>query len=146
MIIWITGLPGSGKTTLARAIDDTGIGRYVWAVVDGDIIRKYWPQSFSVGGRIDNVFNAQALACWLHEEGFDVLVSMISPYKLQRDTFKHDNDNVLEVYLTGGHWDESYGPNCYEPPEDTCLTIDMSKATVEQARDLVLREAAAYLS
>jgi adenylylsulfate kinase-like enzyme len=144
MIIWITGLPGSGKTSLARELEDSDKMRF--AVVDGDVIRKYWPQSFSVGGRMDNVFNAQALACFLHEECFDAIVAMISPFKLQRDTFKRDNDNVLEVYLTGrGHWDESYGKNVYEPPQEQCLTIDMKRTSIEEARDLVLREAAAYL-
>ncbi|MHA2067109.1 MAG: adenylyl-sulfate kinase [Candidatus Thorarchaeota archaeon] len=144
MIIWITGLPGSGKTSLARELEDSK--RFDFITVDGDVTRKYWPHSFSVGGRIDHVFHVQALAAFLHEERFDVVVAMISPFKLQRDTFKRDNDNVLEVYLTGrGHWDESYGKNVYEPPQEQCLTIDMKRTSIEEARDLVLREAAAYL-
>lgn len=110
-------------------------------MVDADVARQFWPFSFTVGGRMDNVFNLQALACFLATEGYNVAVSAISPFKLQRDTFKKENPGqVLEVYLYGrGGWnEEKYGEDRYEPPTEDFVGIDMGKVTVQEAVRKVL--------
>jgi len=107
VITWFTGLPGSGKTT--AAIKNGGI------LVDAEIMRSVRPEGFDEAGRRRNVERVQDIAAYLHAAGHNVSVACIAPYKEQRDVFRGECD-VQEVYLPGGEWDESYGPNIYEAP------------------------------
>ena len=107
MIVWFTGLAGAGKTTAAKA---TG-----YLVIDADIVRRVYPESFDEAGRRRNVQRIQEIAAVLDAHGYDVAVACIAPYRDQREAFKAAHD-VTEVYLPGGRWDASYGPNIYEVP------------------------------
>jgi adenylylsulfate kinase-like enzyme len=109
MIIWFTGLPGAGKTTLMKLMPDNFIG------IDADVVREVYPEDFTEEGRRRNVQRIQETAATLNAHGYDVAVACIAPYRDQREAFKAKHD-VMEFYLPGGHWDESYGPNIYEPP------------------------------
>ena len=83
MIIWLTGQPGAGKTTICKKImmRDSRLFH-----IDGDDLRDLFEnKDYSDLGRRKNIELAQQIAQYLHNKGEDVLVSLVSPYKDQRD-------------------------------------------------------------
>jgi adenylylsulfate kinase len=87
--IWFTGLPSSGKTTLAHALAkrlaDAGFERV--EVLDGDIAREHLTKGlgFSREDRAENVRRIGWVASLLARNGVVVLASVISPYREVRD-------------------------------------------------------------
>lgn len=95
-IIWFTGQPGAGKTTLARALHELIPGS-VW--IDGDDLRNQTGnQDYSDQGRAANVREAQRRAVKAIEDGRVAIVSLVSPFRCQREDFKAAH-NVLEIYV-----------------------------------------------
>ena len=80
MIYWITGKPNSGKTTLAYKIAKQING----IVLDGDDIRKIFPDTFKVDGRQRNQKRLVDLAILLDKQGFNVVIACVSPNKSYR--------------------------------------------------------------
>ena len=100
MIIWLTGQPGSGKTTICQEI--LRLRDYRVFHIDGDDLRDLFEnKDYSETGRRKNIELAQQISQYLHNKGKDVLVSLVSPYKDQRDKFKEKmGDNLFEVEKT----------------------------------------------
>ena len=91
MIYWFTGQPSHGKTVLAtKLVNYLNNENNVKAFhVDGDNLRALTlNKDFSKQGRIDNVIGAQKIAHYLHNEGYNAVVSLVSPYKWQREELK----------------------------------------------------------
>jgi adenylylsulfate kinase len=87
MIYWFTGQPGSGKTVLARYLHS--YLKMKPFMIDGDEIRALFQnKDYSIKGRIANIDAAQKIAHYLHNQGKDVIVSLVSPYIDQREEFK----------------------------------------------------------
>ena len=130
MIVWLTGQPGSGKTTLARALEERGV---VDRVLDGDDLRGICQEGFDYRGRHRNVERAQDIARWLERAGYAVCVALVSPYHAQREAFKREVD-VLEVYLhtTKTRGKEDRFAEGYEPPRQGCLSLDTGVLSVEE--------------
>ncbi|MCP3798463.1 adenylyl-sulfate kinase [Allokutzneria sp. A3M-2-11 16] len=82
--IWFTGLPSSGKSTLAASFA-TELRRPV-EVLDGDVLRTcFFPElGFSETDRKENVRRAGRLALMLARHGVTVLVPVIAPYRASR--------------------------------------------------------------
>ena len=123
MIIWLTGQPGSGKTTICKEILELKDNRIFH--IDGDDLRDLFEnKDYSEQGRRKNIELAQHLAHFLHKKGQNVVVSLVSPYKDQRDTFKHKlGKGILEYYIhtTDIRGREDYHVDGYEvPTEDFC--------------------------
>jgi adenylylsulfate kinase len=141
MIIWLTGQPGSGKTTLAKEIMLSG-PLCQWYHVDGDDIRELFDnKDYSEQGRRKNIELAQQLAQYLHSKGKKVVVSLVSPYKDQRDKFKEKiGDDLFEVYLYTNEirGREDYFVKEYEPPTEKYLRLDTTNDTVEESVKKVL--------
>ena len=144
MIIWLTGQPGSGKTTLAKEIMLSG-PLCQWYHVDGDDIRELFDnKDYSEQGRRKNIELAQQLAQYLHSKGKKVVVSLVSPYKDQRDKFKEKiGDDLFEVYLFTSEirGREDYFVKEYEPPTEKYLRLDTTKDTVEESVKKILEYA-----
>ena len=115
MIIWITGQPGAGKTTLARWIKNNHIPA---VIVDGDELREALNNfDYSEAGRKRNVEDAQKIAMWLHSQHNDVIVSMVSPYREQRESFKSQmGTDIVEIYVHTSIPRKDYQVENYEPP------------------------------
>jgi len=143
MIIWLTGQPGSGKTTICEEI--LRLRDYRVFHIDGDDLRDLFEnKDYSESGRRKNIELAQQIAQYLHNQGKDVLVSLVSPYKDQRDKFKEKmGDNMVEVYLhtTEIRGREDFFVKEYEKPTERYLSINTTNETVEESTKKVLEYA-----
>lgn len=119
MIVWLTGQPGSGKSTLAVGLYMEYRGRREKVMmVDGDDLREIMPNpGYNEAGRIVNIDRAQAIAAYLDRHVDRVLVSLVAPYREQREKFKEEQ-NVIEVYVHTNEvrGREEYHVREYEPP------------------------------
>jgi adenylyl-sulfate kinase len=102
MIVWLTGLPCSGKTTLGLALTDRLRSRG-WRAefLDGDVIRReLWRDlGFSKSDREENIRRFGFVAMLLARHGVIVVVSAVSPYRAARDQVRRDFPEFLEVYV-----------------------------------------------
>lgn len=141
MIIWLTGQPGSGKTTIAKEILTTG-PLCQWFHIDGDDIRELFDnKDYSETGRRKNIELAQQLAQYLNSKGKKVVVSLVSPYKDQRDKFKEKmGDNLVEVYVhtTEVRGRENFFVSDYQQPIENYLDMDTTNETLEESVQKVL--------
>ena len=139
MIIWFTGQPGSGKTTICKRIlwDKPGVFH-----IDGDDLRDLFDnKDYSESGRRKNIELAQQIAQYLHKKGSDVVVSLVSPYKDQRDKFKEKmGDNLVEVYVYTSEvrGREDFFVNDYQQPTEKYLDLDTTNESIEESTKKVL--------
>jgi adenylyl-sulfate kinase len=87
-ILWLTGLSGAGKTTLAQAVADVLVARGHWVeVLDGDDFRRHMGDElgFSKQHRDTNVRRIGYVARLLSRNGVVAIAAAISPYRLARD-------------------------------------------------------------
>jgi adenylylsulfate kinase len=139
MIIWLTGQPGSGKTTICKRIlwDKPGVFH-----IDGDDLRDLFDnKDYSESGRRKNIDLAQQIAHYLHKKGSDVVVSLVSPYKDQRDKFKEKmGDNLVEVYVYTSEvrGREDFFVNDYQQPTEKYLDLDTTNESIEESTKKVL--------
>jgi adenylylsulfate kinase len=81
-VIWMTGLSGAGKTTLAVAIEKALVCRgFLTQVFDADIIRATINRDldFSLEGRLQNIYRMAYLSRFFLDSGFVVINCFISP-------------------------------------------------------------------
>jgi len=126
MIYWLTGQPGAGKTTLAKWLEAHFAGKAT--IVDGDDIRAIFDnKDYSEVGRRKNIELAQNIAKFLHHKGEVAIVSLVSPYKEQRDSFKEAiGDSIKEIYVhtTSIRGRESYFVTDYQAPSENFVDVD----------------------
>jgi adenylylsulfate kinase-like enzyme len=102
MITWITGNSKSGKTTLASKMRTNEV------ILDGDALRKVWTDlDLSEAGRREQNLRAARLSLMLSEQGFDVIVATICPYKNLREEVQKITGCKF-IYLDGGKSGEDY--------------------------------------
>jgi len=93
MIYWFTGQPAHGKTTLARKLlkyhKDVYNNKIKGISIDGDDLRNMFEnKDYSSAGRRKNIKLAQDLSLFLHNKGYEVYVSLVTPFKDMREDFK----------------------------------------------------------
>lgn len=85
--VWLTGLSGAGKSTIARLVEAElrAQGRAVY-VLDGDRLRNGLNRDlgFTEADRVENVRRVAEVAALMVDAGLDVLVAVISPYRTER--------------------------------------------------------------
>lgn len=103
-IVWLTGLPGAGKSTIADAVDRrlTAAGRHSM-VLDGDDLRRGLNAdlAFSPEDRAENVRRTAEVARLMAEAGLIVIVSLISPMRAHRAIARDIANDLafLEVFV-----------------------------------------------
>lgn len=103
-LIWFTGLSGSGKSTIANALETKlfrdGIRTYS---LDGDNIRKGINKdlTFSPEDRTENIRRIAEIANLLIDAGIVVLAAFVSPYKKDRENIKNivGDKNFIEIFV-----------------------------------------------
>lgn len=100
-VVWFTGLPCSGKTTIAkkvmRRLQEKGMDV---ELLDGDTVRNYVRNTdFSREGRNKHLRYIALMAKLLAKRGTIVLCSFVSPYRENRDFARSICDNFIEVYV-----------------------------------------------
>jgi adenylylsulfate kinase len=126
MIYWFTGQPGSGKTTLANKLVEYFTNNYTFVHhIDGDDLRDVFNnKDYSEWGRRKNVERAQDIALYLNSKS-NVVVSLVSPFKDQREMFK-DKAKVKEIYVhtTEERGREQFHVQDYEIPTENFIDLD----------------------
>jgi len=103
-LVWLTGLSGSGKSTIARALEARlcSEGRLVY-VLDGDNLRHGLNADlgFSAQDRRENVRRAGAVAGLFVDAGVIVIAALISPFRRDRDSVRGavGGERFIEVFL-----------------------------------------------
>lgn len=142
MIYWFTGQPGAGKTTLAKHLVAFLTNTSKVLHIDGDDLRDIFKnKDYSEVGRRKNIERAQDIALFMNEKGHDVVVSLVSPYRDQREEFK-DKSEAVEIYVhtTEERGRENYHVTDYEKPEENFVDVDTTNVTdVESFIDLIKR-------
>jgi adenylyl-sulfate kinase len=103
-VVWLYGLSGSGKSTIANALEKRlfEMGNHTYCL-DGDNTRLGLNKDlgFSAIDRLENVRRVAEVAKLMADAGNIVLVSLITPYEEQRILVKEilKNELFLDVYL-----------------------------------------------
>jgi len=103
--VWLTGLPGSGKTTSAEYLLDALVREGVSATtLDGDVLREGISADlgFSPADRDENVRRAGEIALLLAGQGDVVIVSLVSPRRAARDAVR-ERHRTREVCFVEVH-------------------------------------------
>tara|TARA_B100001245_G_C22819005_1_gene394201 strand:- start:122 stop:604 length:483 start_codon:yes stop_codon:yes gene_type:complete len=146
MIIWLTGQPGSGKTTLANSIIDTlSKDKPDLEIInlDGDDLRNINKnKDYSKKGRIKNISTAISIMRFLANKGYLCVVSIVAPYKFLRDELKEEFP-FIEVYLYTSEvrGREQYFAKDYEIPTDPkTLKLDTGELRIKECTNQILDE------
>src|SRR6266513_772486 len=100
--IWFTGLPGSGKTTLANMVGRELLGRGMAVEnLDGDTIRTHLSKGlgFSKEDRDTNIRRIGWVCQLLTRNGVIAMVAAISPYRAVREEVRANIEHFIEVYV-----------------------------------------------
>ena len=159
-VVWLTGLSGSGKSTIGRALAArlAADGARV-EYIDGDSIREVFPQTgFSRDERNAHVKRVGYMASRLEHHGVTVVCALISPYADARNEVRRMCRNFVEIHVATpieecerrdvkglyararrGEIRQFTGiDDPYEAPESPALTIDTSRLGVEDSVGRVL--------
>jgi len=101
-VLWFTGLPSSGKHTVAQAVYSIlADKKYNVEVLSGEKVRAIFPRTgFSKESRNDHIEKVGFLASILEKNRVIVVASFISPYKEARDFVRVQCTNFIEVYMS----------------------------------------------
>lgn len=104
-VVWLTGLSGAGKSTVAAELERKllGLGRPVW-VLDGDKVREGLCSDlgFSPEHRKENIRRVAEVARLFADAGLICIVAFISPYRADRERARSllPAGRFIEVYLS----------------------------------------------
>ncbi|MEM9955105.1 MAG: adenylyl-sulfate kinase [Chloroflexota bacterium] len=162
-VLWFTGLSGSGKTTVAKALlpklEERGmkIER-----LDGDVVRQSLTKDlgFSKEDRDKNIERVTFVAKLLSRNNVGVLASFISPYAKTRDYVRQETTNFIEVYVSAplevceerdvkGMYAKARSGEIknftgisdpYEAPENPDIIVPTHEQTLEESVDFLIDE------
>lgn len=162
LTIWLTGLSGAGKSTIANGLEHRLAEQGMHTMVlDGDNIRKGLNRGlgFSEEDRSENIRRVAEVAKLMNDAGLIVIASLISPFQMDRDMARSIiGDAFVEVYVATpleecerrdvkglyqkarkGEIAEFTGiTSPYEPPEHPEIRIDTTGRRVEDTIDDIM--------
>ena len=104
MVVWFTGLSGSGKSTIANMVERKlhAAGRHTY-MLDGDNVRHGLNRDlgFTEADRVENIRRVAEVAALMADAGLIVLVSFISPYRAERQMARElmAEGEFIEVFV-----------------------------------------------
>lgn len=154
--LWVTGLSGAGKSTIARLLEQRLLSSGAKVeVLDGDVVRTYLCKGlgFSKEDRDENIRRIGFVCELLSRNGVAAIAAAISPYRAIRDEVRSRIPNFLEIYMhcpmevlierdvkglykkaIAGEIERFTGiSDPYEPPECPEITIHSDRETPEQS-------------
>ncbi len=162
-VLWFTGLSGSGKSTIANAVDkmlhDLGCKTYL---LDGDNIRHglNGDLGFSDSDRVENIRRIGEVSKLFVDAGLLVSTAFISPFATDREMVRNlvDKQQFIEVFVDtplsvceqrdpkglykkarAGEIKHFTGIDSdYDTPENPQVHIETAKQTVQQSAQLVI--------
>ncbi len=160
MVVWFTGLSGSGKSTIATMLEQSLYqAGYLTYMLDGDNIRHGINRDlgFTEEDREENIRRISEIAALFQDAGIITLVSAISPFRNMRDFARKccENGNFIEVYVKAD-WEtcKSRDPkglyqkniknftgkdSAYEVPKQPELCLDTERFSASQCADMVFQ-------
>ena len=157
----MTGLPGSGKTTIARELEPE-LKKRGWCVevLDGDEIRQNLSKGlgFSREDRETHLKRVTYVAKLLSRNGVAVIAAFISPYRNIREYARKETTNFVEVFVkcsveacakrdpkglykkaSAGQIKDLTGPqDLYEEPLQPDLVVDTERLNLRESVDTIL--------
>ncbi len=165
LLLWFTGLSGSGKSTIANAVEhalhERGIHTYI---LDGDNVRKGLNNnlSFSPEDRTENIRRIAEVANLMVDAGLVVLAAFVSPYEKDRKNIEDivGKQNFVEIFIDtpleecerrdvkglyakarAGEIQDFTGISApYETPKKPDIIVDTTTNTVEESAAIVLKK------
>ena len=144
-IYWLTGQPGAGKTVLAlmlKTILEEEYGNEVFNI-DGDELRSLYKNlNYGREGREENIKRAQDIAKFINTQGYDVIVSLVAPYKELRESFKYDLQNLLVefyVHTTDIRGREHFHTDEYEQPTENFIDINTTGVDPQESLNEIIK-------
>lgn len=162
-VIWLTGLSGSGKSTIANATEKILHTKgYRTYILDGDNIRHGLSRDlgFTASDRVENIRRIAEVAKLMVDAGIIVITAFISPFRAERDMANSlfNNGDFKEVFINtplsvaenrdpkGLYKKARVGelPNFtgidseYEPPINPNLTINTVENSIKESTDMLV--------
>jgi bifunctional enzyme CysN/CysC len=163
-VIWLTGLSGAGKSTIANALEVELYrrGRRTF-ILDGDNIRQGLNKDlpFTDEGRIENIRRVAEVARLMMDAGIIVITAFISPFRRERELARDliGADRFSEVFVDtplaiceardpkglyrqarGGLLQNMTGiDSAYERPQTPDVIVDGNTSSVQESVDAVCR-------
>jgi bifunctional enzyme CysN/CysC len=103
-VVWFTGLPGAGKSTIAGLVERRlfALGHHTY-LMDGDNVRHGLNRDlgFSAADRVENIRRVAEVAALMVDAGLIVLTAFISPFRSERDAARRllGGAGFLEVHV-----------------------------------------------
>lgn len=163
VVVWFTGLSGSGKSTIANALEMRLVDRGCHtALIDGDNLRHGLSRDlgFTDADRVENIRRAAETARLMTDAGLIVLVSLISPFAAERrmardmmapgeflEVFVDTPLGVVEARDTKGLYAKARRGELtnftgvsspYEVPEAPDIALDTVRLSADAAADMIL--------
>lgn len=163
-VLWFTGLSGSGKSTIANAVEQAlhkkGIRTYI---LDGDNVRHGLNKDlgFTDADRIENIRRVAEVAKILTDAGIVVLTAFISPFRSERDMARElfEPGEFVEIYMDVSlETAEKRDPkglykkarrgelphftgidSAYEAPENAEIEVSTDELSVEQCVEKIIK-------
>ena len=160
--VWLTGLPASGKTTIANKLGEFMFKNKIpFIILDGDNIRNTINKDlgFTSQDRIENNRRIAHIAKLITDSGFFAIVSTVSPLEEIRNFARsiHDKNKFVEVYVKASIEEcikrdpkNLYGNKTkkinnitgihsrYEAPKKPDLIIDTEKLNITKSKNLII--------
>ena len=163
-VLWLTGLSGSGKSTIANAIEKklAGMNRHTF-LLDGDNVRHGLNKDlgFTDADRIENIRRVGEVARLMTDAGLIVITAFISPFRAERTMVREmmQPGEFVEVFIDtplniaeqrdvkglyakarAGELKNFTGIDSpYETPENPEIIIDTTQMDVESAADKIIQ-------